>query len=348
MNKIPLKEQIIFVKRLALIIKSGTPLLQGLQMLNGHGSSKRMAKILPQVIADVEHGQYLATALGKFRKSFGEFAINIIEIGEVSGTLPENLNYLAEELKKKQTLRRKVVGALVYPAFMVVATFGITILLTIYLFPKILPIFKSVNFSLPVTTRLLIFVSSLLINHGALILLLGIVLIVTALLLMRIPRIRFIYQRTILATPILGNLVQVYNLANICRTLGLLLKSNVAIVRTAKITSRTTDNLVYREHLNEIAETLTKGEQISGYIQKHPHLFPAILTQMVTIGEKTGNLSHTFLYLADMYEAEVDDITKNLSTVLEPILLVLMGLMVGFVAISIITPIYGLTQRLHP
>ncbi len=348
MNRITLKDQIIFVKRLALIVRSGTPLLQGLQMLNSQAGSKKMGKILPQVIYDVEHGQYLAVALGRFRKIFGEFAINIIEIGEVSGTLPENLDYLAEELKKKQTLRRKVIGAMVYPVFMVISTFGVTILLTIYLFPKILPIFKSVNFSLPITTRLLIFISTLLINHGTLFLILAMLLVIVFLLLMRIPPVKYLYQRIMLSVPVLGNLVQTYNLANICRTLGLLLKSNVAIVRTTKITSRTTNNLVYQTHLGEIAETLTKGGQISDYIQMHTQVFPTILTQMVTIGERTGNLSHTFLYLADMYEAEVDETTKNLSTILEPILLVLMGLMVGFVAISIITPIYGLTQRLHP
>ena len=307
-----------------------------------------MIKILEQVSRDVENGQYLATSLGRFRRIFGELTINIIEIGEISGTLGDNLDYLATELKKKQALRRKVVSAAVYPIFIILATFGITGLLTVFVFPKILPIFKSVNFDLPWTTKALIFFSSLLLNHGWLIIIGLIVLAFGIYFLLKIQRVHYWYDRFLITAPIIGRLTVGYNLANICRTLGLMLKSGVVIVRSAKITANTTTNLVYKQELNVIAEKLFKGDLISHHLDASPKYFPTIAAQMVAVGESTGNLSETFLYLADMYEEEVDDLTKNLSTVIEPVLLIFMGILVGFVAISIITPIYGITQHLNP
>jgi type IV pilus assembly protein PilC len=346
--RISLQEQVLFIKRLATLIRAGVPLLTSLLMLQKQTKSKTMIKILDQVSKDVENGQYLATSLGRFRKIFGELTINIIEIGEVSGTLGENLDHLAMELKKKQILRRKVVSAAVYPIFIIFATFGITALLTVFVFPKILPIFKSVNFNLPWTTKALIFISNLLLHHGLLIILILVVLVIASWFLLQNKRVHYYYDRFLIAAPIIGQLTIGYNLANICRTLGLMLKSGVVIVRSAKITANTTTNLVYKQELNEIADKLFKGDLISGHLNVKPKFFPTIATQMVAVGESTGNLSDTFLYLADMYEDEVDDLTKNLSTIIEPVLLVLMGLMVGFVAISIITPIYGITQHLNP
>ena len=346
--RLALKERILFIKRLSTLIRAGVPLLSALVMIKKQAKSKVMIRIMDQVIRDTENGQYLATSLGKFRKIFGELTINIIEIGEVSGTLGENLDYLAEELKKKQALRRKVVSASVYPIFIIIATFGITVLLTVFVFPKILPIFRSVNFELPWTTRVLIFLSSLMINHGLLIFLGLIVLVVGVWLLLKLDRFKFAFHRMLIALPLVGRLTQGYNMANICRTTGLLLRTSVNIVRSTKITANTTTNLVYKKELNEIAEKLTKGESISTHMEAKPKFFPSIASQMISVGESTGNLSETFIYLSNMYEEEVDDLTKNLSTVIEPLLLIFMGVLVGFVAISIITPIYGITQHLNP
>lgn len=341
------QDQIMFAKRLAILVHAGIPILTGLQMLKKQASSKSSIRIMDVLIADVENGQFISTSMGKFRKIFGDFAINIVQVGEVSGTLNENLNYLAEELKKKQTLKRKVVSALIYPTVIVVATLAITILLTVYLFPKILPVFKSFNFKLPITTRFLIFVSDLLIQHGYAILF-GIVgLAVIIWLLLRNKSIRLIVDRTLLRIPFLGGMMSAYNLANMSRTLGLLLKSSVPIVRAISITADTTVNLAYKKALMEIAEHITKGEKISVHLAKDQGLFPSIMQQMIAVGESAGNLSETLVYLAEMYEGDVEDMTKNLTTIIEPVLMVFMGVLVGFIAISIITPIYGITQNLH-
>jgi type IV pilus assembly protein PilC len=343
-----IQDKTLFAKRLAVLIKSGVPILTSLRILRKQADSRSARKILDQIILDVEHGQFLSSGMAKFRAVFTDFGINIIKVGEVSGTLHENLNYLADELKKKQALRRKVINALVYPVFIIFATLGITGMLTVYVFPKILPIFKSLKFDLPLSTKILIMISDVFLNYGWFILFGVIVFAIGMWFLMRVPAFRFLADHFVLKIPILGKLSRSYQMANFCRTLGILLESGVKIVDATKITSKSITNLAYQKQLNLLAENILKGERISTHMDRSPRLFPPILTQMVLVGETSGNLSDSLMYLAEMYENEVDDLTKNLSNVIEPVLMIFMGLIVGFIAVSIITPIYGITQNLNP
>lgn len=342
------QDKILLIKRLGILLKGGVPLLKALYMLEEQASSKATANILATLVKDVENGQYLSVSLAKYKYCFDNFSLNIIQVGEISGSLHENLGYLAEELKKKQALKRKVIGALVYPIFIMGATFGITGLLTIYVFPKILPVFQSLKFPLPWTTRTLIFISSLLINHWLVILLLGLVLIVLIYLALKIETIKYWYDRQLFRIPILGKLLQDYHLANFCRTVGILLKSDVLIIEAANIAAEAATNLAYKDQFAKISGNLSKGAKMSGQMSDNPKLFPPIIRQMVSVGENTGRLSDSLLYLSDIFEDEINELVQNLSSVIEPILMILMGIMVGFVAISIITPIYGITQNLRP
>ena len=344
--KVSLREQVLFAKHLAIMSKAGMPLLDSLVMLKKQTRSKSLAKIIDYVAADISNGQFLSASLERYRSIFGNLFIDIIRVGEASGILSENLNYLAEELKKKQELRRKVIGAMIYPLVILVATLGITGFLPMFIFPKILPVFKSLNVKLPVSTQILIKISNLMTQYGGWVAL-GILLFIAALwLLLKITPIKFYYHFILLHTPIIGNLVKAVNLANFCRTLGLTLKSGLELVKAIPITAGTLSNLVYKKELQIIAEELTKGEAISKHIMKRPKIFPPMVAQMIVVGENTGNLSETFLYLSEFYDGEVGEFTKNLSNVLEPLLMVTMGIIVGFVAISIITPIYEVTQNI--
>lgn len=346
--RLSLQEQILFAKRLGLLIKAGVPILKCLTMLKAQSNSRGSRHIYGAIITDVQNGGFLHKSMQRFRNSFGEFAVNLVRVGEMTGSLHENLEYLAVELKKKQALRRKVISALVYPVIIVLATFGISGLMVIYVFPKILPIFQNLNFELPWSTKVLIFVSDLLLQSGWYILLgLG-VLTAAGLILLRFKKIRYSVHRAILSVPIFGQLSQSYQMANFCRTLGVMLRCNVAIAEAATITAEITNNLVYQKHYESLAEKLIAGTPISQHLSEHQRLFPPILSQMVSVGETAGNLSHTLLYLGEMYENEVDDLTGNLSTIIEPALMIFLGLAVGFIAVSIITPIYGITQNIHP
>lgn len=344
----PVSEQILFAKRLSMILRSGTPILDGLHMLKENTESLSTSYVYETLSAHIARGQSLSSGLAKFSRQFGEFAVNIVGVGETTGTLPDNLNYLAEELKKKQALKKKIIGALVYPIVIVLATLGITVLLTVYIFPKITPIFESFHTTLPLSTRILIAISRFLIQDGLWLFLSFVALVVGILFLLRVERARYWYDRTLLSIPILGRIVQYYNVVNITRTLGVLLRSDVGVVTSFEIVAKSTTNLVFRGAILYAAKHVQKGQRIAQQFSERTHLFPSIVPQMVAVGESTGNLSGSLEFCAEMYDEELSDLTKNLTNLLEPILMIVMGLVVGFVAISIITPIYGITQNITP
>lgn len=347
-SRLSTKEQAHFAKRLAFLVKAGVPILDSLKILRRQTKSKSRSKIFDKIISDVSNGRFLSTSLKKLPNIFGDFAINIIKVGETSGTLDQNLNYLSEELKKKQALKQKIVGAFVYPIFITVATVGLTVLLTVFIFPKIRPIFDSLHVDLPISTKILIFVSDFLGNYG-IYLLAGVATVIIAFLVLikKSDYFHFIVDRLILRVPLFGKITQSYNMTNFCRTLGLLLKSGVRVTEALAITGDTTRNFVYKKECQNAAKSVMQGEKISKYLERRLELFPDIITQMIAIGESTGNLSETLVYLSELYESEVDDITKNLSSSIEPVLMIFMGLLVGFIAVSVITPIYEITQNLH-
>jgi len=346
-TSVSLAERIMFVKHMSMMIHSGMTEVESLRLIQSQIKSKGFLKILNEVIVGVENGQALSTSLARYRGVFGDLFINIIKIGEISGTLSENLDYLALEMKKNQSLRSKVRGALIYPAVILVATVGVVGGLIFFILPKILPIFINLNVTLPITTRILIASSDALRAHYLLIGLAFLALVGTLLLLRRIPVTKYILHRILLTLPIFGSISVGFNMANMTRILGMLLKSGEKIVQAVSITADASSNMVYRKALQEAVVEIQKGKTLYAYFEEHERLFPPTVGRMIEVGEKTGNLDNNLAYLAEFYENEVDEVTKNLSGILEPILLVVMGVAVGFVALAIITPIYGITQGLN-
>lgn len=346
--RLSIKEQAHFAKRLSFLIRAGVPIAESLRIMRRQTKSKSKGKIFEKIIHDVSSGMFLATSLERLEHIFGNFAVNIIRIGESSGILDQNLEHLANELKKRRELQQKVFSALVYPIFITIATVGLTGVLTVYIFPKIRPIFESMNVNLPLSTKILIWTSDFLSKYG-LFVILGIIFasILTAILVKRVKPIRLAAHRFILKIPITGPIALGYNMTNFCRTLGLLLKGDVKIMEAVAITRNSTVNEVYRKEMLKVIEGVSKGEKVSKHLERRPDIFPDLMTQMIAIGESTGNLSDTLLYLADMYETEVDDMTKNLSSSIEPVLMIFMGFLVGFMAVSVITPIYEITKSLQ-
>ncbi len=343
-----LRDQALFARRLSLLVRAGVPILESLNILKKQARSKSVGRMFDHIIKDVANGRDLSRSLGRFRKVFGEFALNIIKVGETSGTLPENLVYLGTEIDKERELKRKVVGAMIYPILIVIMTFAVTALLTVYLFPKLLPIFQSLKVDLPWTTRLLLWISNFLINYGIFVLVGLVVATIGYFLLLRLKPVRLVVHKILIRVPLIGSFFQDYQLTSICRTLGLLLKGSMTVLEAIRITGDTTTNLGYREELKAIHRIVGKGGTISTHMERKPKLFPPLVSQMIAIGEKTGNLAETFVYVAEIYEQDLDEKTKRLQTVIEPLLMIFMGLIVGFVAVSIITPIYDITQHLTP
>lgn len=347
-GSLSLKEQTFLIKRLSFLITAGIPLIESLHMISEQTISKRQTRVLETVIADVSNGQSLSTSLSKFKKMFGEFAINIISVGESTGILSQNLEYLAEELKKRQTLRRKVIGAFVYPVVVTCATLGITVFLMIYLFPKIMPVFSSLHMKLPLSTRIVIWASNSLQHYGVLIILSLILICISCIIaLKKSTTFHFYFDSYLCNIPLIGTMIRHYNLASSTRTMGLLLKGGITLSEALPIVVKTNQNLLYKKEFEELARVVDRGERMSEYLKKHRTLFPDVVSQITAVGERSGSLSDSLIYLSDLYESEVDDFTKNISNLIEPIMMIIMGVLVGFIAISIITPIYSITQNLH-
>jgi len=343
------KERTLFAKRLAFLLRAGVPLVEALHLIRSQTSSVGKGRVYDEVIHDVKEGQYLATSLAKHARLFGEFSINLIRVGETSGVLSQNLSYLSDELQKHHDLIRKVRAAMVYPVFITLSTLGVTATLTAFIFPKLMPIFTSLHVDLPLTTRMLIAAADYLAKWGittVLVLALGVVAFFAV--RNKSERMRYRTDRALLRVPIMGALARAYNLANFSRTLGLLLKSGLSLMDAIVTVGQTTHNRAYRAASKEMSDAVLRGEPVSRALAARPELFPDMFVHMVAIGESTGNLSGSLIYMSEGYESEVDELTKGLSSAIEPVLLIVMGLLVGLIAVSVITPIYSITQYLTP
>lgn len=347
-SRLSLKDQTHFIKRFAFLIKAGIPVMECLHILRDQAASKSHTRVLEKIIDDTANGRALSKSFAKFPHLFNNFAIHIIKVGESTGMLNENLSYLADELKKKHLLKRKVVGAFMYPAIITVATLGITIFLMVYLFPKLMPVFASLHVELPLSTRIIIALSAFLSKWWFVcILALALAIVGIVATLRHSERFHFFFDRVCLKLPVIGAVIRYYNVANGSRTLGLLLKSGVPFSEALPITAETTSNLVYKKEWNNLAAVAVRGEEISVRLHTRQMYFPDIFAHLIAVGEKSGTLSDTLMYLSEMYDNEVDDFTKNLSNLIEPALMIFMGVIIGFVAVSIIAPIYSITQNLH-
>ncbi|MDO8489873.1 MAG: type II secretion system F family protein [bacterium] len=347
-SRLSIREQLFFVQRLAFILKANIPLADGLKMMRMQAASPTQIQTLDTLLVDILNGNSLHVSLSKVRPAFGAFAINIIRVGETGGILSQNLTHLHEELKKKYSLQRKLWGALLYPALIVCATLSVASLLTLYLFPRILPVIKSLGIQFPLSTRILISIYEFwAAAHwwlaGTLFL-----CILGSMYALQKEEVRAWRDMVLIRTPLLGNLLQHYYVGTFCRTLGLLLCSNVKVDSALEIASQSIGNRAYRDTLILIRKNVIRGETISVNLERFPRLFPSLVPQLTSIGEATGDLSHALLSLADMYESEMDDMARAFAQSLEPTLMIILGLIIGFVAIAIITPFYAITQQLHP
>lgn len=343
--RLSIKEQMFFVKRLSFLIGAGIPLLQSLLLIEEQTKSKRMAKIVSFLIREVSSGQFLSNGLKKSEYGFDHFSINVIGVGETAGILSKNLEYLAEELKKRETLRKKILGAFIYPIIVLFSTICMMVFIMTYLFPKITPVFKSLKTDLPFSTKTVIFVSDFLTNNGLFLFLFTLICFGIFYWLFT-KNIFFItkFHNLLIKLPFVGSLVVAYNLSHIARSIGLLLKSDLSMSESISTTSTIIKNPIYKNEFERMSEKIIRGEFISTHLKDNKNLFPEIFYQIIFVGEQSGNLSDSFLYLSNFYESEINEWSKNISNLVEPVFMIIVGLLVGFVAISIISPIYGITQ----
>lgn len=347
-KKVSFQEKLLLTKHLSTMIKAGIPIVDAFETLIEQSKSEYFKRILVSVMKDLENGKPLAKSLGKYPKVFDTFYLSLLEVGEASGTLNENMEFLTKQLAKDNELRKKVKSAMLYPAIVLTTTLIMGSFISLFILPRLVDFFASFEIDLPLSTKILVSFSNFMKNYGIIFFISLILAFVLLRFVVKLPAVKPKWHTLILKIPTLGKMLSSTQLARFSRNLGTLLKSGVPITKSLEVTAQTLSNLRFREDLTEIAGSLSKGKSIGETMQKNNYnSFPPLVWRMISVGEKTGKLDETLLYLGDFYDEEVDDISRNLSTILEPVLLIFIGLVVGFVALSIISPIYQLTGSIR-
>jgi type IV pilus assembly protein PilC len=340
------KEIMFFTKHLAISLKSGLTLFDAIELLSDEAGGK-MKQVVNEILEALKTGQNFYSVLEKYPKYFSSIYINLVKTGELAGTLEENLNRLALQLSKDHDTRQKIKSALMYPMLILIAIVGLGLSVAIFVLPKIIPLFKSLDTDLPTSTVVLIKIAELFQNHGKAILI-GIIAFFTACFwLVKQNFAKPAVHSIILKIPIVKDMIKNIQLQRFNLTLGTLLSSAVTLDRSLLITGEATENRVYRAAIKSFINDIEQGKSLAEGLANYPKLFPRISSRLIAMGEHTGGLEQSLLYLAELYEDEVDNIMKNLTTILEPALLIFIGLTVGAVAISILGPIYKITGNLR-
>lgn len=342
------QDRLVFTKHLGLMLKSGISIAEAIAVLKDQTDSPQFKKILKSVAYDISNGQSLSNALQKYPKAFDHFYTNLIKISEESGTLDENLDFLAQQLEKDLALQKKIQSALLYPGLVFFTATIMGGFISLFVLPKLVDFFENFDVALPVSTQILLFVATTMKNHGISIIGGITILFFLFTLVIQLPKIKPIWHKIVLRLPFFGKLIMYSQLAVLLRSFGVLIKSGIPISHSLEISARTLSNVQFQNDLLEVASFLEKGKSMSYVLEKKNYFeYPPLVVKMLGVGEKTGKLDETLLYLGDYFEGEIDNVTKNLTTVLEPILLLGVGLIVGFIALAIISPIYELSGSLR-
>lgn len=345
-NTITNQERVYFIKNLAIMLKAGIPINEVLGSLAGQAKSKVFKNSILEGKNKVEKGISLAEAFRKEEKIFGTVSIALIAAGEKSGTLEANLFFLADWLERDYDLKKQISSVTLYPKIVLAATLILGGGLAVFILPNLVPLFTSLRITLPLTTRILLAISIFLAEFWVFSLLGLIGFIFFFIFINRILVVKRFFQSIYLHIPFFSKLIIDYQLALIAQIFSTLFKSGVSLHEALDIIVSAPTLIHYQESIAKIKERVSQGITLSEAMGYYRNLYPDNCITIISTGEKSGTLDTSFLYLAEFYSKEVNIATKRLPTIIEPILLMVIGLIIGFVAISIIMPIYELTQGL--
>ena len=332
---------VVFSRQFATMINAGLAMVRCLDVLSVQTEDKNLKDVIVTVRKEVEGGSTLANALGKFPKVFSQLFINMVRAGELGGILDEVLNRLATFLEKDFNLKKKVKSAMTYPVVILVVATLIMFFLVTFIMPTFVQLFIGMNMKLPWPTKIMIAVT-----NGArnwIVDLAVVALIVVFLILFRryvsTPTGKLQYDRFKLKLPVFGMLIRKVAVSRFCRTLGALLQSGVPIMQALEIVGKASGNEVIAQTVQRVRESVREGESIALPLQLSG-IFPPLVTQMVAVGEETGNLDGMLAKISDFYDTEVEYMLASLTSLLEPLLILCMGFVVGFIVISVFLPLY--------
>lgn len=340
------KDLLLFTQHLSIMLGTGSTLSEALRVLQKHRKGK-LKEVIENVAYQVNQGKKFSEALSHHPHTFSTLYRNTVSVGERSGKLQENLEYLGNQLEKREELKKKVIGASIYPAIVFFGGILLAIGITVFALPQVSQLFSNFNVELPWSTRTLLKVADLIEVHGKLIAILCAILIPLLTIILRLKRMRPITHWIFLHIPVVNRIIRHFNLAMIGRTLGLLLHSGVTIDESVKICVGSIKNHQYRTLLGKAYTGIKGGESLSHILEAYPKFFPPTDVQIIHVGERSGTLTQSLNHCAVLHEKEVDDLSRNMSSLLEPFLLIFIGVLVGFLALSIIRPLYSITNQLQ-
>jgi len=341
-DKVSLLEKMMFTRNLKVMISAGIPLPRALDILSRQVKSKKFKRALLASTDEIMEGTSFSEALSKHPDIFPELFYSMIKVGEEGGRLEEVLGILTKQMEREYDLKSKVQGALMYPIVVISAMMGIGALMLIFVIPKIAETFKELAIPLPPMTRLVIWVGTTMATKWYLVFGILILLVMFFLRASKTKNGKRIIDTLTIKIPIIAPILKKTNSAYTTRILSSLIASGVPITRSLEILSGTLGNVYYKEAMAVAAEKVRKGVKLSDVLLKYQNIYPSLVVQMIAVGEETGKTSEILSKLADFFEEEVTNSTKNLASIIEPIVMLLIGGAIGFFAVAMIQPMYSM------
>ncbi len=344
---VPVVQKIFFTQNLAVMLRGGFSISRAMATLARQTNNRYFRGVILSLQNDLESGLGFALALKKYPRVFPELFTNMVAAGEVSGKLDDVLHTLTNQLKKDHQLVSKIKGAMTYPIVVIIAMVGAGISMIVFVIPKLLTVFTESNVPLPLPTRILIGLSHQLTTYGLWYALGLVALIVGFVMIGRTGRGKRAFDRLLLSTPIAGPIIKKINLARFTRNLSAMMATDIPIIEAFQIIAKTLGSQHYRQSMEEASQALRSGTTIAKVLERYPQLYPPIIQQMVSVGEESGTLDEVAGELANFLEEEVDQTMSNLSTIIEPVLILLLGVAVAGMALAILLPMYSLSNAIN-
>lgn len=342
-EKVKMTEKVVFSRQFATMINAGVPIVQSLGVLSEQTTSKTFRAILQDVGKKVEAGSTLSAAMNEHSKVFPPVYVNMVKAGETGGILDQVLDRLATQQEKDAEIVHKVRGAMIYPSVITAVTVGAFFFMMTVIVPRMATVFESFNAELPAYTKLLLAISKFMTQNIVLMVVGSVGGGIALLRFIKTPAGKKAFDTIIIRTPVFGAIIKKVNIARFARTFGSLMSSGIAILDALSTTGQALGNSVFKEAVLNMATEVKNGKPIHETLKKNP-VFPPIVGQMVLVGEETGKLDEILLKLAAFYEGEVENIIQNLTSVIEPILIVVIGGMIGSIVIGVLGPLGSLSN----
>lgn len=343
-HRIKVKDVVVFTRQLAVMVSANLPLVQSLKILASQSGNPALQGVVAEVASEVEGGMKLSRALARYPRHFSDFYVNIVRSGETSGKLDEVLNYLADELEKDYDLNAKIKGAMIYPAFILSGMLVVGGLMIAFVIPQLTSIITNAGVEVPLATKVLIFLSGAVRGFWWAIIGSVVVAVVAWRRYVSTPHGRAQWDYLKLHVPIFGPLLQRVYLVRFSRSLGTLLVGGVPLTSALEVVADVVGNATYRELLQQTVRAVEDGNPIASLMAQRPDVVPSMVTQMLTVGEQTGRVDAVLDRLSNFYTREIDNLVLNLGALIEPIVIVILGVGVAGMVLAVILPMYSVAQ----